>query len=99
MEHTWTLEESESAHKRYEERRRQYMDELGINDKTKTRKSKARNFLEVDEDLSDLKSEDDDSDDEDSPSRYQTSNWRDVHKAAAHSTYWHNRSPLLIITT
>jgi hypothetical protein len=80
------MEESDAANRRYEERRIQYLHELGITDKKKSRKAKPRKYIEDDEDVPDLQSEDDDSDDEDTHSRYQTSDWRNTHNAAAHST-------------
>jgi hypothetical protein len=85
-EDAWTFEEVERAHQRHEERRTQYLLELGIPDRKKTTQTKPRKYLEDDDDVPELQSEDDDSDDEDTPSRYQTSDWRNAHKAAAHST-------------
>ena len=77
------MEEIEQAYQRHAERRREYLLELGIPDR---KQSKPRKFVEDDDDVPDLQDEDDDSDDEDTPSRHQTSNWRDAHKIAAHAT-------------
>ena len=58
------------------------MDELSITDKSKTRKQKARKFIEDDDDVPDLQSDDDDSDDEETTSS-KKQYWRNTHTAAA----------------
>ena len=85
LEDAWTIDEVERAHQRHRERRTLYMTELGIPQQKKVETRRPRKFIEDDDEIPELRSDDEDSDDEETnTSKHQS--WRHAHNTATRST-------------
>jgi hypothetical protein len=80
-----TLDEIEIAHQRYNERETRYLTELGLPRWKKMETKKERKFLEDNDDIPELCSDDEDSDDDDNYST-KHQHWRLSHNEAARAT-------------
>ena len=81
----WTLDEIERAHQRYNERETLYLTELGLPRWKKVENKKVRKFIQDDDEIPDLRSDDEDSDDENNNITKHL-HWRLTHNEAARST-------------
>ena len=86
-----TLDEIERTHQRYNERETLYLTELGLPRWKEMKTKKDRRFIEDDDEIPDLCSDDEDSDDEDNDTAKQL-HWRVTHNEAARATASANSS-------
>ena len=80
-----TLDEIERAHQKYNDRETLYLTELGLPRWKEMKTKKEQRFIEDDDEIPDLCSDDEDSDDEDSDTT-QELHWRVTHNKAARAT-------------